>query len=77
VGKSLDSFDNEATLLLSVAQLYDADSPERAALRRAALALMYVSLDHPEEFDEFVREADRDATADADAYLARLRAKRK
>jgi hypothetical protein len=76
--KRLAAFERDAAVLERVARQYDAASPEGMVLRRAGLALLFAALnDNKEQFEAFLRRADADATADATAYLADLRAKRK
>ena len=74
---SFDELDKDLGTLEQVSRHYGGESPEGAAMRRAALALMFASLDHAEEFDEFLQRADIDATAAGQEYLASLRARRK
>ena len=75
MSKPLDVFEGEAAVLERVAAQYEADSPEGIVLRRAGLALLFAAVNHQQQFAEFLRHADADATGDAEAYLASLRAK--
>jgi len=73
----LEGFRKESAVLERVAQQYGVDSAEGQVLRRAGLALLFAALDHKQEFDQFLRDADTDASAEGAAYLSRLRAKRR
>lgn len=69
------AFEKESELLKAIAANYSDGSGEHEALRRAALALMYVAMEHADAFDAFLRECDSDATPAAAKYLAELRGK--
>jgi hypothetical protein len=75
LSKPLEVFERDAAVLERVARQYEADSPEGMVLRRAGLALLFAAVNSNEKFEEFVRHADADATGEAEAYLASLRAK--
>ncbi len=77
MSKELDVFEGEAAVLERVARQYEADSPEGIVLRRAGLALLFAAVNNKEQFAEFLQHADADSTAEAEAYLASLRAKLK
>ena len=63
----------QSRLLGTIAGGYSHDSEEHEALRQATLALMYVHIQHPDEFQTFLLECDSDAAAAAAKHLAALR----
>ena len=69
------TFEKESELLKAIAGNYSDGSGEHAAIRRATLALMYVTMEYPDAFDAFLRECDSDPTPAPEKYLAELRAK--
>ena len=65
----ITAFDNDATLLRRIASQYDETSDEWAALKRAAIALWYVSTNHYEAFREFAAQLEGDLTPEQRSHL--------
>jgi len=69
------AFEKESELLEAIAGHYSDGSAEHVAIRRGTLALMYVTMEHADAFDAFLRECDSDPAPAPEKYLAELRAK--
>jgi hypothetical protein len=69
------AFEKESELLKAIAGNYSDGSAEYLAIRRATLALMYVTMEHADGFDAFLKESDSDPGDAPQKYLAELRAK--
>ncbi len=71
------AFERIAAILEAVAGECAPDSERGVAIRRAALALMYVSMEHAEAFELFLEKADQPPSEDPEEYIRQLRAKAK
>lgn len=67
--KHIEAFERQARILESIAMQFERDSPEYDTLRRAALALFYAGTQHPEAFEKFITDSDRDLTPAESAQL--------
>jgi hypothetical protein len=56
------TFEEDSEVLRQIARQYPEDSPQRAALERAALAFAYVVMEHLEGFAAFVTKSASDLT---------------
>jgi hypothetical protein len=67
---SFQAVEQQAATLQRIAGAYDVGSSEESALRLAAFALLFAVMQHPGEFDEFLRA--KELTAEQRAHLDRL-----
>ena len=63
------AFENDARILQRIASRYDATSTEHAVLKRAAIALWYVSTTGYEEFEDYVTNFGSDLTPEQRSRL--------
>jgi hypothetical protein len=67
-----DEFERHATTLRQIADHYASGSDEKEAIRLAAFALMFVTMDCHEQFERFVEEASNGLTEEQRSRLQRM-----
>jgi hypothetical protein len=65
----IGAFENDATILEQIARRYDATSTEHVVLKRAAIALWYVTTTRHEEFKDYVTRFEGDLTPEQRSHL--------
>lgn len=68
----ITAFDNDARILERIASQYNDSSTEHAALRRAAIALWYVSTTSYEAFTDFDAKFEGDLTPEQRSHLREI-----
>jgi hypothetical protein len=63
------AFEDDAKILERIASQYDETSSEHAALKRAAMALWYVSTSNDEVFKDYVAKSEGDLTPEQRSHL--------
>lgn len=58
--KNFELFESQSKILKKIATGYPANSPERAAIRRATLALCFVTMEHLGAFESFQSDSQRE-----------------
>jgi hypothetical protein len=66
------AFEDDAKILERIASQYDDASTEHAALKRAAIALWYVSTTNYEAFKDYVSMSGADLTPEQRSYLTAM-----
>ena len=68
----ITAFENDAKILEHIASQYDETSTEYAALKRAAIALWYVSTSNYQAFKDYVTRFEGDLTPEQRSHLAEM-----
>ena len=68
----ISAFESDAKILERIASQYDETSPERAALKHAAIALWFVSTDNYEAFKDYVTTFEGDVTPEQRSHLTSM-----
>lgn len=68
----ITAFEHDAKVLEEIASRYDATSAEHAVLKRAGIALWYVSTTAYEEFEDYVTTFGSDLTPEQQSHLTAL-----
>ena len=68
----IGAFENDAKILERIASRYDATSTEHGALKRAAIALWYVSTTSYEAFTDYVAKFEGDLTSEQRTHLTAM-----
>jgi hypothetical protein len=68
----MSSYEHEAKELKRISETKDLSQGQQSALKRAALALIFVSMKMRKEFEDFASSVDQDLTEEERAHLRKL-----
>ena len=68
----IHSFEEDSKILKEIAQHYGESSAQYAVLKRATVALWYVSSQDYEKFDDYMKNVDAELTPEQQAHLSEM-----